>query len=577
MNAKDNSLSSSNSPDEKYYIKLLQAYLHSYLKKSIFLNSEQQNRCEDYYVVGKNWIDELKIYMRFDEIIKKLKEKKLIYILDDDERIKPIIKKFIKNENNLDKDIDVFDNSNLELIDSATYELIKSAFPKLYMKKVDIIYGKQKIIIELDDRSFLIKYKNNNSYDIILLNFEADWKDKVLKNILNKYIPDWLNTVGYDSSKSEDKYNIAEMPIEIKKGKNSCELFSLNELKFNFEKAVQKVAHSSYIISTMHILSIILLEHNLFENLIMNSTINTNNGIIYEFIVYMINLCENEKIFTPIDFLKKLKEITNKKFTLKKEIEPYIFYEFIINQICKEMNYNFPQEEDFFKGEHDINKVKDKLDKIYNNNSIIKTFFGVFEISLKCDFCNEEDVKLGKFNLFDIDIYDYISKEESCEEIELGRCLDYYFKKEIKMGCKGCTKKDQSNGERKIVKLPDYLVIRLNWGEFNEEKGFNCKDEKIKPFYNSLDNIEYIEIKKEFCIDKFAAINNLASNDNIKYRLFGTVDYIQKDQKRFFCKFRTENNKWFVSWCNSEGKKVGSYKDDFSSPCLFFYKKYNSC
>lgn len=575
MSAKDNSLSSSNSPDEKYYIKLLQAYLYSYLKKSILLNSEQQNRCEDYYVVDKNWIDELKIYIRFDEIIKKLKEKKLIYISDDDERIKPIIKKFIKNKNNLDKDINVFDNSNLELIDSATYELIKSEFPKLYMKKVDIIYAKQKIIIELDDRSFLIKYKNNNSYDIILLNFEADSRDKVLKDILNKYIPDWLNTIGYNSSKSQYKCNIAEIPIEIKKGKNSCELFSFNEIKFNFEKAVQKVAHSSYIISTMQILSNILLEHNLFENLIINSTINTNNGIIYEFIIYMINLCENEKIFTPIDFLKKLKVIT-KKISSNEEIEPYIFYEFIINQICKEMNYNFPEKEDFFDGEHDINKIKGKLDKIYNNNIIIRTFFGVFEISLKCDFCNEEDVKLEKFNLFDIDIYDYISKEEFCEKVEFERCLDYFFEKEVKMGCKGCEKKDQSNGERKIVKLPEYLVIRLNWGEFNEEKGFNCKDEKIKPLYNYLDNIEYIEIKKKFCIEKFSSINNQASKDNIKYRLFGTVDYIKKDQKRFFCKFRTENNKWFVSWSNSEGKKVGSYKDDFSSPCLFFYKKYIS-
>ena len=173
MSINENSSSSSNLPDEKYYIKLLQAYLHSYLKKSIFLNSEQLNRCEDYYVVDKNWIDELKKYLRFDEILQKLKEKNVIYITDDDERVKPIIEKVIKKENNdLNKDITLNDNSNLELIDSTTYELIKSEFPKLYIKKVDIIYGKQKIIIELDNGSLLIKYKNKNSYDIILLDFE---------------------------------------------------------------------------------------------------------------------------------------------------------------------------------------------------------------------------------------------------------------------------------------------------------------------------------------------------------------------------------------------------------------------
>jgi ubiquitin C-terminal hydrolase len=318
----------------------------------------------------------------------------------------------------------------------------------------------------------------------------------------------------------------------------------------------------------MQILSIILLEHNLFENLIINSKININDGIIHEFIIYMINLCESEKLFTPINFLKKLKKISNKKFSSTKEIEPYKFYDFLLNQICKEMNYNFPNDENFFEGEHDISKVQEKLNKIYNNNIIIRTFFGIFEISMKCDYCNDSDVRLGKFNFFDFDIYDYICKETSCEKVELERCLKYYFEKEIKMDCKGCNKKKESKGTRKIVRLPDYLVIRLNWGEFNEEKGFTCIDEKIKPFYKYLDNIEYIEINKEFVSN-----NNQVSNGNTKYRLFGTVDYIPKEQKRFFCKFRTENNKWFVSWCNSAGKKVSTYKDDFSSPCLFFYKK----
>ena len=579
MSTKENSSSSPNLLDEKYYNKFLQAYLYSYLKKSIFLNSEQLNRCEDYYVVDKNWIDELKKYIRFDEILQKLKEKKVIYITDDDERIKPIIEKIIKKDNNnLNKDITSFDNSNLELIDSATYELIKSKFPKLYSKKVDIIYGKQKIIIELDNGSFLIKYKNKNAYDIILLDFESneDLKDKILKDLSNNYMPNWLNNIGYDNSKSEYKYNIAAIPSVIKKGKNSCELFSLNEIKFNFEKAVQKVVQSSFIISTMQILSIILLEHNIFENLIINSTININNGIIHEFIIYMINLCEKEEIFTPTNFLKKLNKISNKELSPNKEKEPYKFYDFILNQICKEMNYNFPQKEKFSERENDINKVKDKLDKIYNNNIIIKTFFGIFEISLECEYCHQEDVQLGQFNLFDIDICDYTSKEESYEKIELDRCLNYFFEKEIKMGCKECEKKKESNGKRKIVRLPDYLVIRLNWGEFNEEKGFTCKDERIKPFYDSLDNIEYIEIKKEFCIEEFASINNQTSNDNIKYRLFGTVDYIPKEKKRFYCKFRIENNKWFGIWPNSKGKKASTYKDGFSSPCLFFYKKYTS-
>lgn len=577
MSTKENSSSSSNSPDGKYYIKLLQAYVHSYLKKSIMLNSEQQNSCENYYVIDKNWITELKNYVGFDEIFEKLIERKIIYISDDDERI---IEKSIKKENNnLNKDITPIDNLNLELIDSASYELIKSKFPQISIRGVDIIYGKQKIIIKLDNGSLLVKYKNNNSYDIILLDFEAnkDSKDKILKDISDEYMQDWFKTIGYDNSASEYKYNLAEISLIIKKGKNSCDLFPLNDIKFNFEKAVQKVENSSYIISTMQILSIILLEHNLFENLIINSTINANNGIIHEFLIYMINLCESEKILTYVNFAKRIKKISRRKFSLREEIEPYKFYDFILNQICEEMNFKFPQKEELNKEINDMNKIKDKLDKIYNNNIIIRSFFGIFELSLECEFTHESYLKLEKFNLFNIDINDYISKEKSCEKVELEKYLRYYFTEEIKMDCKlgECKKKNDSKGHRKLVYLPDYLVIRINWGEFSEEQGFICKDQnaKIKPFYSYIDNIENIEIKKEFCKDGFVFSNNKESNGNIKYKLFGTVDYIKEQKKRFFCKFRIEGNKWFVFWWNSAGKMVGTYKDTFSSPCLLFYKK----
>ena len=74
---------------------------------------------------------------------------------------------------------------------------------------------------------------------------------------------------------------------------------------------------------------------------------------------------------------------------------------------------------------------------------------------------------------------------------------------------------------------------------------------------------------------KIARKNNLIT-DSVKYQLFSTIDYWEKS-KKYICKYKikenNKTNKWYRFWCNSEGKEVGTYKDDFTSPCMLFYEK----
>ena len=91
---------------------------------------------------------------------------------------------------------------------------------------------------------------------------------------------------------------------------------------------------SSYIITTMQSLSQIFDLSNYF---ITTKILKENNKIAGDFKEYFENLWKNNnEIFTPKDFMSKLKNI-NKDFTLKEELEPYKFYDFILKQLNDEL------------------------------------------------------------------------------------------------------------------------------------------------------------------------------------------------------------------------------------------------
>ena len=193
-----------------------------------------------------------------------------------------------------------------------------------------------------------------------------------------------------------------------------------------------------------------------------------------------------------------------------------MFYDFLLDKINKELNGHDPEINNYFEKQLDEHKNNKKLEELYkdiikNRNSIVsKLLYGIIKISKKCGFCEEEDteekIEYKEFNILDIDICEFcnhmINNDSSLTQIYLDDCLDIFFSsvkkyREKKESCPIC-KRNNYNVTKRIVKLPTYLVIRLNWGEFKDKEGFNFPIEYIKTTYEYLDNIESLEFKKDY-------------------------------------------------------------------------------
>ena len=129
--------------------------------------------------------------------------------------------------------------------------------------------------------------------------------------------------------------------------------------------------------------------------------------------------------------------------------------------------------------------------------------------------------------------------------------------------------------ERQIIELPDYLIFRINWGNFKNNEGFNCEINYIKPSYQYLDVNETIEIKEDYLNDISFNKKKLIK-DSIKYKLFSTIDYF-KDKNIFISKYRFKEKgkekNWYNFWCGGKGKETTTYIDRYTTPCLLFYEK----
>ena len=103
---------------------------------------------------------------------------------------------------------------------------------------------------------------------------------------------------------------------------------------------VQKIEKSSYIITLMESLSQI---YNFSHYFLKKDMSRNEKSIAEEFQNYIQNLW-NEKeegnTFVPKSFMKKIIKITDKKFSIKEELEPYIFYDYILDQLNKELRGN---------------------------------------------------------------------------------------------------------------------------------------------------------------------------------------------------------------------------------------------
>ena len=633
---------SSSSQNFKFLCELIRSYLNSYIKISEYLSDQNDFNSinkQNYYVVDFNWLSELKNFIGFNEVISELKRRKLQYISDDDfVWIIPLIEKAMKDNKNETYVNTLFPIANsilvpmelskdLELIDSSCYEMIKNILGGVFKKEVEIKCGNLNIIIKLNDKNFLIKYKNDKnstSYEEILLIFEEGENEineediyDYIDNISHSRISEWINNIKNDKntqiitendSKFEYIIKCISYSIRIKK-RGTFDLISLEveEEVLTFpKKIVKKIEKSSYIIATMQSLSQIIPFSNYFLNGKFYSLLNkmmsstedgVYHGIAKDFKDYIYNLWKSEETFTPKDFMKKIRKISENneiKFSLKEEVDPTIFYNYIMNELNIELKGYDPRiHNNYLKKLERINtssQLKTNFKKNYSiysdKPSIVSTlFFSYIEIATFCKNCKKEEKSVNQYISsipIEIDkfILDQKSKGNSVTKIYFDDYLEYYFgcidTKPDVCGLEKSSKKTQKYTIRRLLELPSFLVITIKWGDFKNEKGFKCKNDNIKPLYKHIENYEIIEIKKEFFNDEYAYNEDNKIEGPIKYKLLSVVDYFQ-EKNIFLSKYKIKEegkkDKWYVSWCNSIGKEKENFIDDFSTPCILFYEK----
>ena len=375
-------------------------------------------------------------------------------------------------------------------------------------------------------------------------------------------------------------------------------------------RIVIKVNKSSYIITTMQSLAQIKSFSTYFINKKITQTDDEIDGYFKD---YMENLSsDNKENFVPENFMKKLVEIAKNKNILKQEFEPYVFYDFILKKLNDELKERDKEIKSYFTDFANKYKNEDKKlveyikGYIKRNNSIVsKTFYGIMKISSCCDLCSEDEKDdYIDFKIIDININDFCNemhlKGNSLTNFSVEELIDYYFGERIMdrkvershtiknkpkdTKCQKCKKECGIRIEKKIIELPNYLVIRINWGDFEGNKGFNCKKDYVIPSYEYLDVDETIEIKENY-------LNNIAYNDNkkiedsVKFHLISTIGYFIYNNKNdikdrnnnklvFISKYRSkEEGKWISFWCNNKTKENLTYTDNFTTPCLLFYEK----
>ena len=630
--------------DNNKYAQFCLKYLESNSERSKLYKSKKK---EKIYLVNKNWMDQFKDNIGFKKVMEEIKRRKLKKIGKDDikwireiieypgTKDKNIQKYSIKSSSSLKESISN-QSEKFELVDKETFDLLKSCgYEEGNEGKsengFDMINKNGKQIIKIEEKKIMVLYKEDEEdteQSEIIFNFESN--DKKLQNtIINDFIntddtaSDWLKKIGYKNNDDKIKYKGVIFNVNINANikqtligdhyDDSLDIFNeisetktiikdlisedgsvstfLSEYRIFPQRNVKKVNKSSFVITTIESLAQILG----FSHYFLRKDIQKKEDeIAGDFKDFIENIwTDSDEFFVPKDFMIKLMDLSDDddKLSLNEESEPYVFYDFILDRLNKELNGVDHNVKKYYK--HFENKYKD-ADKslkeyikkyIKNNNSIIsKIFNGIMKTHSDCDYCHkEEKIEYKNFNAIDIDLYDFCNsmhlEGNSLTYFSVEDLIEYYFKERkeeinITRTCNKCGKKIGKTIEKKIIELPNYLIVRINWGDFEGNKGFKFKIDFIKPGYENLEVEEEIEIKQNYLNDTAFNENNKLEN-SLKFKLFSTIGYYIDDNNKliYISKYRMKGGKWFNFWCNGQGKAKGAYADNFTIPCLLFYEK----
>ena len=363
---------------------------------------------------------------------------------------------------------------------------------------------------------------------------------------------------------------------------------------FQNHRIIQKFDQTTNVCSLMRSLSLIEpltsyftdrnKELKIFSNFQSKSLLNLTRD-------FFLNLLF-EKVkdpYRPEDFTKYVRE--KAQINIKEEQDPFIFLDNLMKYVNKRLN-RFDSDIDYHFNDilNNINgeELHNDLEKIFNkNNSIIgKLFLGIILETYKCDKCDKKIEQMNPFNILDIDykgiINELQNKNNSIVGFDIDNLLEFYFlRKKIEnmkkpiIDCPNCGNK-LIILERKIISYPEYLIIRLNRGAFNQKDGFEEK-ESFSLFSINYENIENLE--------NYSSEKNINGNINSKkYTLINMVNSY-KDEKKNDVRFlsictipNAPNLKiWIKFKCNepAQNLKDGYKEDNESEYYILFYRLQN--
>ena len=602
---------------------IINEYVEQY---KIFMESEKQliemfesenfneNWIQNYHIYDPAWINSWKEIISFHELIKES--------IEDKNKISEIIKKSLNSGNlfnaKLDnKSIYNIKNDKYLINPMKPFDLISDKVWKLFTKntsnkncegKISLLKGNKKIIIRLDEYCYSIRFlskKNSpnkkyiNEYNEFIIAFDSNLKkkqDKIIKDIARSNIDDWMKNIGF-------KFNANQFPI---KKDNISFVIKQKYNNWNFT-CIKKYGKTSNISAVMRALSTIEPLTDYFMNNINDTGVfDGQSTLLSSFKEYFLKLWSNEeKKFIPKDFCESIRNLNGKdSFNIKIEQDPIKFLRLIIdhlneklNQKDKNLKFNF---NNIYQKLNNLSKKPEylnDLDKIIKeSNSIIgKLFYGLMLEVYLCKNCNKninENVK--KFDIIDIDYKKIVEKINNEESQSFFNCnineIDYFIKEDLDRDnkdnkihppkeCNTCH--NQAIFKKEILSYPPFLLIRLNRGELEENKGFvnnvDIQDNKIK--YDKsifMNNILSDIIKNQ---------NQNQNNKSIEYELISMVNYMKnKDNNKNGEKvefinlskspFLIEDKIWNSFICKRKPVELrnSSYDNDISLPCILLYK-----
>lgn len=617
---------------------ILKNYLLSNKQILDILTSDNNNNNwseDDFYAISGRDINHWKSFINFDKLFennnKNIDDLEYIANLNINEEIK---KNYLDiGYNSINKMDDEKILEDFELVSKQDFESYIKDKKDINFKKALIKKGFRKIIIKENETSYFILYldkRDEKDINIIKKKIAPKDIDKYLiyisikiekepqKDLLNSFIgeilktdiDEWIKKNKFDISNKTNIYK--EITFTINKIVKKKELFPnfghISYIKNNLiiskslEKSlikdinyintmiVVKVKNASFVIASMSSLSQIneLAEYFLGQNVMFNNC----SQLLSEFQIYINTLWKNtNEKYKPINFMKVLKLIFEHElheFDFDTEKEPIIFLNNIFEYINKELNnkdkdienelINFKYN---FNDENFDNYYYNEFIK-YNNSIISKLFYGIFFEKNICESCEEKHF-YKKFKYIDLNITKY--SEYLCNSDELDNSLVYYYLDDLikfyfteenrTSKCPKCKKEIKII--KKIIKFPDVLIFRINWGQFSKEKGFDY-EEKLKK-----DRELMLEHNKLIFSDIIDLTDFNYNQNNIKeYKIRSIINYPiiddknkdDKSWKKFitFSRHIVDNN--FYSYQPSGIVcRIHKYNRKKFVPSVLFYEK----